>query len=483
MTKTVIIGGGITGLATAFYLQQASGANECTLLESSSRWGGKIVSTHEAGFLVEGGPDSFLGQRSEVVDLCRALGLTDELIPIHRPEGAATYVWSKGRLHAMPDGLMLMAPTMLLPLLRSRLISWPGKLRMAIEQFIPKRTRDEDESLAAFVRRRLGGEALAKIAAPLMAGIHAADPEKLSIRSAFPQFPEMERKHGSLSRGVLARKKSPGKGAHAPMFLSLRHGMQQLVDALVARLELASQFDPGSLRLQCLPLTISREGKRYSILLSDGSFLVADEIVFATPAPVTASLVQRLDEELATRLRSIRHVSTATVSLGFRRSDVADRLKGFGFVVAHGERCGVNACSWSSNKFSCRAPDDGLLMRAFVGGALAERLAEQEDAALVALTREELKTVTGIDAEPVLAKVYRWHKANPQQELGHAETIQGIEARLAGLPGLHLAGAGYRGSGIPDCLKSAMKAAQAIAAKTDGHADEMYLDRTMALSR
>jgi oxygen-dependent protoporphyrinogen oxidase len=351
---------------------------------------------------------------------------------------------------------------------------------MAIEQFIPAKVGDEDESLASFVRRRLGGEVLAKIAAPLMAGIHSADPETLSIRNAFPQFPEMERKHGSLSRAMLARKKSKPTarpaGPPPPMFLTLRGGVQQLIDGLVAKL------DPKALRLNTLPVSVSRVGNRYSIRFASGDCMIADDIVFATPAYITADLVQRLDPDLAGSLRSIRHVSTATVSLGFKRIAVGERLQGFGFVVAHGEGRQVNAGSWSSNKFAGRAPEDAVLVRVFVGGALAEGLAEQDDAALIELARRELKTIAGIAAEPVLAKVFRWRKANPQQELGHGETIQTIENLLEGHPGLHLAGAGYRGSGIPDCLQSAMRAAHKIAANRD-KAEQSAADGKMALCR
>jgi len=465
VTKTAILGGGIAGLATAFALRR-SGASHWTLIESSPRWGGKITSAREHGFTIEGGPDSFITTKSSALELCRHLGLEDQLTGSNSGKSATTYIWSGGRLHPMPEGMMLMAPTMIVPFLRTPLISWPGKLRMGMEIFIPRARGDQDESLAGFVRRRLGNELLNKIAGPLMGGIHAADPERLSLKSTFPMFLEMEKKHGSLLRGMLKRAKrpvQPGAGPHAvnggkrpSMFMSLRGGLQQLSDALIANLP------ETNLRAGCRALAVSRYADRYKIDLSDGSSLLADDVVFATPSFVTADLLQQLDPALADRLRAIRYVSTATVSLGFRRSQVAHPLQGAGFIVPQSEGRRITACSWSSVKFHHRAPDDCVLLRVFIGGALAEDLAEQDEDALVKMAREELQVILGISATPVIAKAYRWHKANPQYDVGHADRIAQIEQSLTLLPGLHLAGAAYHGPGIPDCIQSGRDAAQAI---------------------
>ena len=470
MSKTVIVGGGIAGLATAFYLQEC-GHTDFTLLECSPHWGGKITSACEDGFLVEGGPDSFITQKAAAMDLCTRLGLADQFVGSSTGKNATTYVWSRGRLHPIPEGMMLMAPTMVLPFLRSRLISWPGKLRMGMEVLVPTQHSNADESLASFVRRRLGREALNKIAGPLMGGIHAADPEKLSLRSTFPMFQEMERKHGSLLRGMMKRPKhrtAPG-AKPSPMFMSLRGGLQQLSDALIAR------FPRQALRPGCCVLAVSPEAGRYKVCLGDGGCIVADDIVFATPSYVTADLVQQIDPLLASRMREIRYVSTATVSLGFKRSEIAHPLRGAGFIVPRSEGRKITACSWSSEKFAHRAPDDSVLLRVFIGGDLAEHLAEQDETALIAMAREELKTILGITATPVLAKAYRWHKANPQYDLGHALRVTEIERMLIHLPGLHLAGAAYRGSGIPDCIQSGMRAAQSITERI--HASQPYHDQ------
>jgi len=468
MTRTVILGGGISGLATAFALQQC-GSTDWTMIESTPRWGGKITSARERGFTIEGGPDSFITQKPAAVELCKRLGLEDQLTGSNTGKSATTYIWSGGRLHPMPEGMMLMAPSMVLPFLCSRLISWPGKLRMGMEIFVPRARGDEDESLAGFVRRRLGNELLNKIAGPLMGGIHAADPERLSLKSTFPIFLEMEKKHGSLVLGMMKRAKRPVKpearphAAHGakrpPMFMSLRDGLQQLSDTLVAHLP------QNALRVGSRALAVSRYADRYRIDLSDGSSLLADDVVFATPSFVTADLLQGLDPALAARLHAIRYVSTATVSLGFRRSEIAYPLRGAGFIVPQSEGRRITACSWSSVKFEHRAPEDCVLLRVFIGGALAEDLAEQDEDALVKLAREELQVILGISATPVLAKAYRWHKANPQYDIGHDERVTEIEQSISRHPGLHLAGAAYHGPGIPDCIQSGTKAAQAIAAR------------------
>jgi oxygen-dependent protoporphyrinogen oxidase len=468
MTKTVIVGGGISGLASAFTLQEC-GPRDYTLIESAPRWGGKITTVREDGFTIEGGPDSFITQKTAGTELCKRLGLEDQLVGSNSGKGATVYIWSGGRLHAMPEGMMLMAPTMVVPFLRSRLFSWPGKLRMGMEILVPRARTDADESLAGFVRRRLGEEALNKLAGPLMGGIYAADPERLSLKSTFPIFLEMEKKYGSLLRGMMRRAKRPEKpeagpcAAHGakrpPMFMTLRGGLQQLSDALVA------QLPQESLRAGCSALAVHRHAGRYRIDLSDGSSLLAEDVVFATPSFVTADLVEQLDPVLAERLRAIRYVSTATVSLGFRRSEIAHPLRGAGFIVPPSEGRRITACSWSSAKFQHRAPQDCVLLRVFVGGALAEELAEQEEDALVQLAREELQVILGITAAPLLAKAFRWPKANPQYDLGHEERVAEIEQTLSRFPGLHLAGAAYHGPGIPDCIQSGRKAAQAIAAR------------------
>ncbi len=478
MQKTVVIvGAGIAGLAAAWTLQKKShGAVRCLVMERGLHPGGKIVSEYHDDFLVERGPDSFIVQKPDALELCRELGLEERLLGSNM-EQRTTYVWSRGRLHPLPEGMMLVAPAKVLPVLRSRLLSWPGKLRMGMEYFIPARKPDApEESLAAFVRRRLGQEALEKIATPLMAGIHAADPERLSLQSTFPVFLEMERKHGGLLRAMRSRRQAQKKnaaqgGLHrvaGPMFYSLRGGLQQMTDALAARLE------PGTLRLGESVETITRQDERYLLTMGNGQKLHADAVILAAPAYAAAQMIEALDAPLAEKLRAIRYVSTATVSLAYRRSEIPHALDGYGFVIPRTEHRSITACSWSSVKFRDRAPEDRVLLRVFLGGAGAEHLAEQGEAELIDRARVELRTTMGIVAHPLLATAHCWWKANPQYELGHAALVKEIERRAAQHDGLYLVGAAYHGAGIPDCIRSGKDAA-AVAA------EKIQIDRCVSL--
>ncbi len=452
MKHTIVIGGGITGLAAAYYLRRTMrDTMDVTVIESSPRPGGKITTAREGGFVVEGGPDSFLARKTATLELCRELGLGDQLQPT-RAGKYPTFVWSDLRLHPMPTGIKAM--------LRSRLISWPGKLRMGAEIAVPPRKDNGDESVGSFMRRRFGGEMLDKLAGPLMGGIYAADPETLSLESTFPFLPAMEKKHGSVLRGWLKRPRRGGKGQRS-MFMTLRGGLLQLTEALTTAI--------GPEVIHCgtqVAAVLPRKG-RYEVVLADGPSLHADDVVFATPAHITAELVKYIDSELAERLRAIRYVTTATVSLGFREEDLPPgvKLDGFGFVVPRVENRRINACSWSSTKFEGRAPEGHALLRVFVGGAGAEALAERSDEALVRLARQEVDAATGIGAEPVLARVYRWQQGNPQYEVGHRGRVAEIESLAETHRGLYLAGAAYHGAGVPDCIENAQAVVRQLAAK------------------
>ncbi|MBI1801177.1 MAG: protoporphyrinogen oxidase [Chloroflexi bacterium] len=457
MKKVVIVGGGIAGLATAYYLQTRARATnapiEYQLIESAPTFGGKIVSARADGFVVEGGPDSFIAQKPAALELCRALGLGDQLIGTN-DAARKVFVWSRGQLRPMPAGMNLIVPTRITPFLTSSLVSWGGKLRMGLELFIPPRRDDGDESLAHFVRRRLGAEALDKIAEPMIAGIYVADAEDLSLQSTFPRFLEMEKKYGSLIRGMRQQPRPPQNGkAATSMFMTLRDGLQELVEALL------DQLDHDALLLNRRVVALRRDAGAYHIALNDGAAIRADAVVFATPAYVSAELLQAIAPELASALRAIGYVSTATVSLGFRRAELSHSLEGFGFVVPSSERRKITACTWSSTKFNHRAPDGYALVRGFIGGAHAEALMEQDDAALVQTVRDELRAMMGITATPVLTKVFRWHKANPQYAVGHQARVSAIERLAAQHTGLYLAGAAYHGVGIPDCIADGARVA------------------------
>lgn len=469
MHRIIIVGGGIAGLATAYYLQKQAAATGIplayTLIESAPQFGGKIVTECLDGFVVEGGPDSFLTQKPWALQLCRELGLSERLLGTN-DERRKVYVLTGDRLQALPEGVMLLVPTRLMPFLRSPLISLPGKLRMGLDLVIPPRREDSDESLATFVRRRLGQEALDKIAAPLMGGIYVADAERLSMRSTFPRFIALEQKHGSLIRGMLAQRRRithvSGDGRRPSIFMTLRGGMGELVEKLVSRLE--GKLLAGR---RVIGLSHRSEGTPpYQVQLDDGTTLPADAVVLATPAYAAADLIGPLNPDLAASLRAIRYVSTATVSLGYRRPDFTHPLDGFGFVVAKGESRRILACTWTSSKFNARAPADAVLLRAFVGGTQNGHLVDLDDSTMVQMLRDELQQIMGVAAEPILARVYRWKRANPQYDVGHLDRVTAIEGHCN--PGLFLAGSAYRGVGVPDCIRAGRQTAEKVMAYLGG---------------
>ncbi len=465
MTHITIIGGGMAGLATAYYLQKKSRESgikvDYTLVESASRFGGKITTDQVDDFVIEGGPDSFITQKPWGTQLCRELGLADRLIPTN-DERRSIFVLSKGKLVPFPGGYRLTVPTEFVPFALSPLISPLGKLRMGLDLVIPPRREQSDESLAAFIRRRLGVEALDKIAGPVMAGIYVADPERLSLLSTFPMFAEMEQKYGSLIRAMQAAKKhhpSPNGarqnsgGRPQAMFTSLRGGMQELVEALLARLQ-------GDLRPGCRVVGLHYLSPGFEILFDSpqGQPLKTDAVVLAAPAYTAASLVESFAPHLAALLQKVRYVSTATISLGYRRADLPAQsdLNGFGFMVPKSENRPILACTWSSTKFNHRASADDVLLRLFVGGDQREYLVEDwADEELLALAQAELGAIMGITAQPVVRRIFRWPKGNPQYDVGHLDRVAEMEQAAATIPGLYLTGSAFRGIGLPDCIKSA----------------------------
>jgi protoporphyrinogen/coproporphyrinogen III oxidase len=456
--NVVIVGGGITGLTVAHALVASDPSLDVVLVESGEKLGGKIVTEQVNGFVIEGGPDSFVSYKPWAMELCRRLGLEDQLTGTNR-EQKATYVLCRERLIELPEGLALLAPTRLVPFMRSPLFSVKGKLRIGLDLLIPKRTDPEDESLAGFVRRRMGQEAVDRLAGPLLAGIYAGDPERMSLKATFPQLAELEQKFGSLIRGMLFRRKeltgkSQGSLANT-MFMTLRGGLGELVRALVKQIERVDLMT-GRRVVSLLPI----KGSGYDIKLDNGKELSTRAIVLTTPAFVTAGLVERMDSELYGQLAGIRYVSTATVSMAFKREGFPHPLDGFGFVVGENKSRGVMACTWTSTKFPHRAPGDHVLLRCFLGGEGREEVVGLSDEALIRLVRQNLQSDLGVIQEPVLVKVYRWIRANPQYDVGHLERVAAIEKHVSKYPGLFLSGAAYHGVGIPDCIRSGTQAAQ-----------------------
>ena len=468
-SHVIVIGGGIAGLSTAYALQEQTRLSgvplACTLIEAQERLGGVILTERVGDFVIEAGPDSLLTQKPWGLDLCRTLGISDRLIGTNDQQRRIYILWG-GRLHALPQGLMLIVPSRLGPLFRSQLLSWPGKLRIGLEYFLPPRPPDGDESLAGFVRRRLGREALEKIAEPLLAGIYAGSSDALSVLATFPRLRELERTHGGLIRGALAQRRAAfsGNPATTTMFMAPRGGMAEIVDVLSSRLDRVVKR-LGQTVQRVVPHGDGRaEPHGYAVHLDDATILHADAVVFATPAYVTARLVEGFHPSLANALRAISYVSSATISLAYRRRDVSHPLDGFGFLVGKHEGRRIMAATWTSTKFASRAPADGVLIRGFVGGAGCEDLVMLDDAALIQLVRHELKAILGIRVTPLLARVYRWERANPQYGVGHLERVDAMDRLLVSYPGLSLTGSAYRGVGVPDCIHQGTQTAKRLLA-------------------
>jgi protoporphyrinogen/coproporphyrinogen III oxidase len=472
----VIVGGGISGLATAFALrEQAAAAGlsvRCIVLEAGSSWGGKIV-THRIGELTtEAGPDSFLSQKPAGLELVAKLGLTDQLINTNET-GKKAFVLSDGRLHELPEGLVTFVPKDLGPFLRSGLLSWPALLRMALDVVIPRGGSQGDESVASFFRRRFGTQAFDRVLEPLMAGIYAGDAEQMSLKATFPRFLELERQYGSVIRGMMAVKKqaaamSPG-GPKRTMFVSLKNGLSDLVTALTARLTQQGV----ELRLGCQVAALRVRSHQlgrwmYDLILNDGSALSCESLVLATPAYVAADLLRPLTPIAGGLLEMIPYASTATIAMAYPAADVAGAVEGFGFIVPRKEGRDLIAATWTSLKWPHRAPSDRVLIRCYAGGVGREAILQLDDQSLIARVRAELSTICGITAEPKYVEVNRWWKAMPQYTIGHLDRLAQLDAALSRYGGLVLTGAGYRGVGIPDCIRDGAVAAGRVVRHLSG---------------
>ncbi len=474
----VIIGGGISGLSAAWYTQQraqkAGLPLRCTVLEGSNRWGGKIDTERVNGFggppfIVEGGPDSFITQKPWALQLARELGMEERLLGTN-DDMRKTFVVHRGKPVPLPDGVLLIVPTKFMPFALSSLISPLGKLRMGLDLFIPAKRDGKDETLANFVRRRLGSEALDKIAEPLMSGIYNAEADRQSLLATFPRFRKIEEEHGSLIKGMLASKRRPRpqspNGSKAPaLFTTFKGGTDELVTELVNQLT-------GDLRLNTqLERLTPRDDSRYTLSLSDGTALVADTVVLAIPAYHAADLVCELAPDAAEHLDAIRYVSTGTISFAFRKSDLKDILPGFGLVVPNSEKRPINAITINSTKFNHRAPEGHLLLRAFFGGSRSPESMALDDDTLVNTVRKELRELMGIEAEPLFHRVYRWHNANPQYDVGHMERVDAIEAALP--QGVIVTGSPYRGVGMPDCVHMSQQTADRVVERLQAHVSSL----------
>lgn len=447
-----VVGGGIAGLAAARRLEALLPEAELTLFEREATLGGKIVTEHAAGFLVEGGPDSFLSRKPRGPGLCEEVGLGDEIVG-RKPENARTYVRRDGRLHPLPAGLTGMVPTDLDALADNPLLSPEGRERLAAEVDLPPAPAGGDESIASFFTRRLGREAYETLVEPLTTGIYAGDGELLSLGATFPGLRSLELEHGSVIRGLLAQPAPAGGGS--PPFVALRSGLGALVSALLQGLRRTT------VRTGAAVAAVERGRDGYVLSLPGGAERV-DGVVLAVPAFASAELVASLDPDLAAAHGEIPYASSALVSLGFRDEDVPHPLDGYGYVVPRAEGSDVLACSWTSSKWAGRAPEGSALIRVHTGRYGGRDVGAEADDVLVALAREEV-ALLGITADPAFVRVHRWPRSMPQYVLGHLERVERIEVALEGHPGLAVAGAAYRGVGVPDCIGSGEAAAESVA--------------------
>ncbi|HEY9405313.1 MAG TPA: protoporphyrinogen oxidase [Pyrinomonadaceae bacterium] len=494
--RVAVVGGGISGLAAAHELTQHArserSALEVLLIEASPRLGGTIRTHTRDGFLLEGGPDAFISEKPEAVELARQLGLESRLLETNA-EHRRSFIVGGGRLRPVPEGFHLLAPSRFRPFLTTDIFSWAGKARMALDLLLPRRAgasaHDDDESLAQFVRRRFGREALERMAQPMVGGIYTADPEQLSLRATMPRFLDMERADRSIILSMWRARRRAAidtrgtSGARYSLFLSFDGGMQTLTDALAAALP------PGTARLNTTveAIDFDQKTRQWNLRLragdatggaavasnaggaevtgsgdATGETITADSLCLALPAYASARLLGGVDSELAAELDGIPYASTATVNLAFRRADIPHSLDGFGFVVPFVEHRRTLACTFSSVKFAGRAPAGHALMRAFVGGALQPEMYALDEDRMIAAVCEDLRALVGIESAPLFAHVEKWPRSMAQYHLGHLARVARIRRRLQNFPTLQLAGNAYGGAGIPDCIRSGHTAAQEL---------------------
>lgn len=465
MRRVIVVGGGIAGLSAAYRLKQRAPDVAITLIESDARLGGKIITDRVDGFVIEGGPDTFLSYKPRGLGLCRELGLEDRLHGTNE-KIRRTYVMRHGKLYDLPEGLTGLIPSRFGPMIKTGLISPLGKLRMGLDYFIPPKSPNGDESLAQFVERRLGRELYDRMIEPLMSGIYAGDGEQLSLDATFPQLRQTELTHGSLVKGMLATKRQTQRRGGIPMpsvstkkwpaFVTPETGLAEIVEALQTRL------NDVDIRLGTRVIGIDHEATDYTAVFDNGTSLAADAIILATPAYATAYLVVGLDPEMAQALKGIPYASTVTVSVAYPLKYIPRPLNGYGYIIPRAEGRSILACTWTSTKFPHRAPDGYGLIRAFIGRAGNDEVIKRSDEELLEMVRDELREVLGITAAPIVQRIFRWPKAMPQYTLGHLDRLAVIEQRLAQHPGLFVAGNAYRGIGIPDCIASGEQAADNV---------------------
>lgn len=477
MKNIIIIGGGAAGLGAALKVKRAADEGHdvaFTLVERAERPGGKIATEYipdewggasDARFVIDGGPDCFLTEKPAVHRIAKDIGIFEDELPTDDSR-KKTWILSRGKLFEMPDGVMMFAPTKLVPFATTGLFSWPGKIRMGLDLLIPRRTRwaegetaaDHDETLESFIVRRMGRECLDRMAEPLVGGVHASDPAKMSLAATFPRLLEMEQKYGSMIGGFVdarkkvaaMKKKYPAKPGAKPrtFFTSFTAGMQELTDTM------AHAAGRQSIRTGVAAESLAQVGDRWSVRLSDGSNIEGDAVIVATESWAAEPLMRSVDTAIADALAAIPSSSSATVSIGFRESEVGINMDAFGVLCPEVEGRALMAATYSSTKWPGRAPEGKVLLRGFVGGPHNQKIMEKSDEELAAIVLDEMQAILGVTGTPLFSRVWRWRLGMPQYTIGHLDRVNTIETRCAETPGLALAGGSYRGVGIPNCIES-----------------------------
>jgi oxygen-dependent protoporphyrinogen oxidase len=458
-SNIVIIGGGISGLSTAYYLSKAG--LRSTLIEKRSRLGGVIQTEHIEGCVLEAGPDSFISIKPAAAELVHEVGLGDDLIGSN-DHLRVTYIWKNGRLVALPDGLMMMVPTRIRPLISTPLLGWSTKFRMGLEYFRqPPAGPHPDRSVAEFITDHYGSESLDYLTEPLLSGVYGGDPARLSAASVLTRFVELEGKYGSITRGVLSgmahAKRARNGSGKPPLFRTLKRGLGELTGRLG---QLAA---PSTTVLRGEAETILRDPAGYAVRVN-GETITAAHIVLACPAYSAAALLETIGPELARLLNAVEYSSSLTLSLAYDKATFGRPLNGFGFLVPRRERNRLVACTWVANKFSHRVPEDMVVLRCFFGGAGDDAILAEPDEELLRIARQELRRIMKVSATPVFHHIARWPRSMAQYTVGHQDRLKKIQQHVAAAPGLHLAGNAYIGIGIPDCIKMGREAAHRIAA-------------------
>ena len=479
MKRVIIVGGGVAGLGAAYKLARAAESGhdvEFMLLEKDARLGGKIATEYVDGFVIDGGPDCFLTEKPAVHRIAKLTGMFDDELPTDDAR-KRTYILSRGRLHDLPDGVMMFAPTKFWPFATTGLFSWPGKIRMGADLLIPRKERwpegdtpaDHDETLESFVVRRMGRECLDRLAEPLVGGVHASDPAKMSLAATFPRLLEMEQNYGGMIKGFVAarkkvaemRTKYPQKPGAKPrtFFTSFEGGMLRLTNAM------ADAAGRDHMRTGVTASRIDREGNGWRVHLDDGSEVTGGSLIVATESWAAEELLRPVDSGIANALSGIGHSSSATISIAFHEAEVGIDMNAFGVLCPLIEGRSLMAATFSSTKWPGRAPEGKVLFRGFVGGPHNQAIMAETDERLVDIVLAELRDILGVKGDPLLTRVFRWERGMPQYTLGHLDRVGAIEEGCADIPGLAIAGGSYRGVGVPNCIESGERAVSKVLAE------------------